>query len=175
MSDTAALVERLARRVEQLEDTLAIQQLITTYGPAVDSGSAEAVGALWTADGVYDVDSGAYRGRAEIEAMVRSDAHQGLIHRGCGHLLDPLNIRVDGDTAVVTCHSQLVLKADKGFRVARVTANRWELVRRADRWAVTLRVARVLDGGDEARELLASGVHPPTAPILHPGATDFLS
>ncbi len=62
MTDPTELVEQLARRVELLEDTLAIQQLVTTYGPAVDSGSAEAVGALWTEDGVYEVDSGAYRG-----------------------------------------------------------------------------------------------------------------
>ncbi|WP_068155376.1 nuclear transport factor 2 family protein [Rhodococcus phenolicus] len=158
MTDQAELVEKLARRVELLEDTLAIQQLVTTYGPAVDSGSAEAVGALWTEDGVYEVDSGAYRGRDEITAMVRSEAHQRFIHGGCGHLMDPLNIRVDGDTAVVTCHSQLILNTDKGFRVARVTANRWELVRGDGRWQVKLRIARVLDGRADARDLLAAGV-----------------
>ncbi|MBH0119813.1 nuclear transport factor 2 family protein [Rhodococcus sp. NPDC003382] len=158
MTDTTTLVEQLVRRVELLEDTLAIQQLITTYGPAVDSGSAEAVGALWTEDGVYEVDSGAYRGRDAIMAMVRSEAHQGYIHGGCGHLLDPLNIRIDGDTAVVTCHSQLILNTDKGFRVKRVTANRWELVRADGRWQVKLRIARVLDGRADARDLLAAGV-----------------
>ncbi|MDV2476945.1 nuclear transport factor 2 family protein [Rhodococcus zopfii] len=158
MTDPTELVEQLARRVELLEDTLAIQQLVTTYGPAVDSGSAEAVGALWTEDGVYEVDSGAYRGRDQIMAMVRSEAHQGYIHGGCGHMLDPLNIRVDGDTAVVICHSQLILNTDKGFRVQRVTANRWELVRMDGRWQVKLRIARVLDGRADARDLLAAGV-----------------
>ncbi|MFZ2529055.1 MAG: nuclear transport factor 2 family protein [Rhodococcus sp. (in: high G+C Gram-positive bacteria)] len=158
MADPTGIVEQLVRRVELLEDTLAIQQLITTYGPAVDSGSAEAVGELWTEDGVYEVDSGAYRGRDEIVAMVRSKAHQGYIHGGCGHLLDPLNIRIDGDAAVVTCHSQLILNTDKGFRVARVTANRWELMRVGGQWRVRLRIARVLDGRADARELLAAGV-----------------
>ncbi|MEZ5151434.1 nuclear transport factor 2 family protein [Rhodococcus zopfii] len=158
MTDPTELVEQLARRVELLEDTLAIQQLVTTYGPAVDSGSSEAVGALWTEDGVYEVDSGAYRGRDQIMAMVRSEAHQGYIHGGCGHMLDPLNIRVDGDTAVVICHSQLILNTDKGFRVQRVTANRWELVRMDGRWQVKLRIARVLDGRADARDLLAAGV-----------------
>ena len=90
--------------------------------------------------------------------MVRSEAHQGYIHGGCGHLLDPLNIRIDGDTAVVTCHSQLILNTDKGFRVKRVTANRWELVRADGRWQVKLRIARVLDGRADARDLLAAGV-----------------
>lgn len=158
MSDPVALVEKLANRVAILEDTLAIQQLITTYGPAVDSGSAEAVGALWTEDGVYRGDFGEYNGRDEITAMVRSDAHQTLINGGCGHLMDPLNIRIDGDTAVVTCHSQLIVNGSKGFRVARVTANRWELVRQGSRWQVRLRVARALDGDADARELLAAGV-----------------
>ena len=47
-------IAALERRVQALDDQLAICQLIATYGPAVDSESAEAVGELWSADGVYD-------------------------------------------------------------------------------------------------------------------------
>jgi hypothetical protein len=47
-------IAALERRVRALEDQLAISQLIATYGPAVDSESAEAVGQLWAAEGVYD-------------------------------------------------------------------------------------------------------------------------
>src|SRR5699024_9009583 len=37
MSDTAALVQRLAERVQVLEDRLAILDLMAFYGPAVDA------------------------------------------------------------------------------------------------------------------------------------------
>jgi ketosteroid isomerase-like protein len=160
MTDTAQLVAQLADRVQLLEDKLAIMNLISSYGPAVDSGQAEKVSGLWTEDGLYDVDTGAMNGRGEIEAMVHSRNHQSYIHGGSGHLLYPPHIQLNGDTAVATCHSQLVLR-DTGtgvYGVARITANRWELSRIDGEWKVTRRVGRVLDGGDEGRGILSSGV-----------------
>ena len=159
MTDTATLVAQLADRVQLLEDTLAIMHIVSGYGPAVDSGSAEDVAGIWTEDGVYDVDTGSMTGRAEIEAMVRSRSHQGYIHGGCAHLVGPPHILIDGDTAVATCHSQLVLRdTEQGVnRVARITANRWEFARVNGEWKVTVRTNRLLDGRDEAREILAAG------------------
>ncbi|MFC9790959.1 nuclear transport factor 2 family protein [Rhodococcus sp. NPDC127528] len=159
MTDSTDLVRRLAERVQLLEDKLDIMHLISGYGPAVDSGSAEAVADLWTEDGRYDVDTGAMTGRTEIEAMVRSRNHQSYIHGGCAHLVGPPHIVLDGDTAVATCHSQLVMHdGESGTnRVARITANRWELARVDGRWKVTVRTNRLLDGRAEAREILAAG------------------
>lgn len=152
-------VEALEARVHTLDDKIAINDLITAYGPAVDSGCAEAVASLWTEDGVYDVDTGIMNGRKAIEAMVRSKAHQSWIGGGCGHLSEPLHVIVDGDTAVATGHTQLVIhNGDGTFRVHRVTANRWELVRQDGAWQVAKRTGRVLDGRSEARDLLAAGV-----------------
>ncbi|NLU81640.1 nuclear transport factor 2 family protein [Rhodococcus sp. HNM0569] len=133
---------------------------MTAYGPAVDSGSAEAVARLWTEDGVYDVDTGVMRGHDQIVAMVQSAAHQNWIGGGCGHVLEPGHILVDGDTAVATGKSQLIIHNAEtgGFDVRRVTASRWELVRIDGEWKVTRRTARLLDGRAEARELLAAGV-----------------
>ncbi|RMI28563.1 nuclear transport factor 2 family protein [Nocardia stercoris] len=155
MTDTAELVTQLAARVRTLEDKLAISGLMAAYGPAIDSGSADAVAALWTDDGVYDIDTGVLRGHAEIIAMVRSRAHQDFIAGGCAHLLEPGHIHVDGDTAVATGKSQLVLRGGDGFRVARITANRWEFARVGGEWKVTRRTSRLLDGRADARELLA--------------------
>lgn len=156
MTELAAL----AARVQLLEDTLAIMNIVSGYGPAVDSGSAEAVADIWTEDGVYDVDTGAMHGHAELEAMVRSTNHQSYIHGGSAHLVGPPHIKIDGDTAVATCHSQLVLRdTEKGVnRVARITANRWEFARIDGAWKVTLRTNRLLDGRAEARDILAAGV-----------------
>ncbi|MFC7446837.1 nuclear transport factor 2 family protein [Rhodococcus daqingensis] len=160
MTDTESLLTRLAARVQLLEDQLALMRIISAYGPAVDSGESATVAAMWTEDGVYDVDTGCLRGHDEIEAMVQSRPHQTYIHDGSGHLVGPPHIDVDGDTAVATCHSQLVLHdpQTRTYRVARITANRWEFARIDGQWKVTLRTNRILDGRAEAREILAAGV-----------------
>lgn len=149
-------LERLEARVQQLEDRLAIGDLIASYGPLVDAGDAAGAAALWAADGVYDVDTGRYDGPDGIAAMVESPGHQRLIGRGCAHLSSPPRIDVDADVAVAVCHSQLVLRREdgSGFDVLRATAHRWELVRTADGWRVSRRTARLLDGDGGARALL---------------------
>lgn len=151
--------ERLAQlesRIRELEDRLAIGELIASYGPLVDAGAAEAAAALWTEDGCYDVDTGRYDGRDGIAAMVESRGHQRLIAGGCAHLTSPPRISLDGDAAVAVGHSQLLVRrADgRGFDVLRATAHRWELVRTPEGWRVHRRTARLLDGGEDARQLL---------------------
>ena len=120
------------------------------------AGNADKVGALWAEDAVYDVDIRNMNGRAEIMEMVRTSPHQDYIKNGCGHLLDPVNIVVDGDTAVATCHSQLLLRNqdEDSFRVWRVTANRFDLKKIDGTWQIQRRTSRVLDGRPEAPELL---------------------
>ncbi|MCK0090568.1 MULTISPECIES: nuclear transport factor 2 family protein [unclassified Rhodococcus (in: high G+C Gram-positive bacteria)] len=157
MTDTAELVASLLERVQLLEDKAAIQEVLTAYGPAVDAGDADAVGELWAEDAVYDIDIRVMEGRDAITEMVRTRPHQDYINEGCGHLLDPVHIRVDGDTAAATCHSLLLrrnLDSDS-YRVWRVTANRFDLARIDGKWKIKRRTARVLNGSEEARELLA--------------------
>ncbi|MFF1942809.1 nuclear transport factor 2 family protein [Rhodococcus qingshengii] len=161
MTDSTALIESLLARVELLEDKLAITELLTTYSPAVDSGSADEVANLWLEDGVYDVDTGAMHGRGELRAMVHSTSHQNWIMNGAAHMMTPAHIRIDGNKAVATCHSQLVIKDPEnptGFKVLRITANRWELIKTDGEWKVELRTNALLDGRPEARALLAAGV-----------------
>lgn len=160
MSDEATRIRELSARLGRLEDRQAIIDLMTSYGPAIDAGDAEAVARVWTEDGVYDVDTGIMRGHAEITAMVLGERHQNYIARGCAHILEPGFVEIDGDTAVATCKSMLVLRREDAtaFDVYRATANRWELVRVEGRWKCRRRIGRVLDGGDEARRVLGAGV-----------------
>ena len=71
--DTDALQRRLGeleRRLAAAEDRLALLQLVASYGPAVDSGSAAETARLWTENGVYDTYPKVLEGRAAIEGMV---------------------------------------------------------------------------------------------------------
>ncbi|MBM9458338.1 nuclear transport factor 2 family protein [Nocardioides sp. zg-536] len=151
-----AQLAALTQRVRALEDVEAVREVVTAYGPAVDAGDAEAVGRLWTDDAVYDLDLKVFTGREEIVEMVRTAPHQDYLAEGCGHLLDPVHVRVDGDEAVATCHSMLLRRSsdEDSFWVWRVSANRFELVRSEGGWLIRRRTARVLDGRASARELL---------------------
>lgn len=153
--DTVASLEARLRRIE---DERAVERVVASYGPLVDAGEADATADLWAHDGTYDVEGWAMRGRDDVAAMVRSDAHQGLIDRGCCHFMGPAVATVDGDDAVAVCESALFVKGDKGFQVWRAGANHFRLQRRDGRWVIVARTTRALDGSDAARPLLADGV-----------------
>jgi uncharacterized protein (TIGR02246 family) len=153
MEDRLAALEQ---RVRLLEDTLAITQLVASYGPLVDAGDAESVAALWTVDGVYDVEGWDMRGRDDLRAMVLSEGHQHLITGGCAHFLGPAQVVVDGDRAVAVCESILVRHRDGGYSVRRAGANHFDLVRESDGWRIAHRVTRALNGATEARDLLTT-------------------
>lgn len=153
MTDRLAAIEA---RLQLLEDQHAISQLVASYGPLVDAGEAERVADLWTEDGVYDVEEFFMASHSEVAAMVRSDAHQGLIRSGCSHFLGPAHVTVDGDRAIAVCESVLLVRHKDRVFPARIGANRFELVRTADGWRTTRRTTRGLDGSAEARAVLAS-------------------
>jgi uncharacterized protein (TIGR02246 family) len=148
----------LAQRLSRIEDERAIERMIACYGPLVDAGESDATADLWAVDGTYDVEGWPMRSRDDVAAMVRSDAHQGLLERGCCHFLGPAVVTVDGDDAVAVCVSALLVKGAKTFAVYRAGANYFRLQRRDGRWQIAHRTTRALDGGTAGRQLLSSGV-----------------
>lgn len=149
-------LQREVARLQRFADITEITQLVASYGPLVDSGSAAATAELWTDGGTYSV-GGLLEmsGRAAIEEMVHSEMHQGFINNGAGHVLTTPAVTVDGDTAVAYNHSLLITADSDGFRVHRLTANKWVLTRSDAGWRVAERVNHVLDGNAEARALFA--------------------
>ena len=157
-SDLEQQVKDLARRVRELEDIKEISQLVAQYGPAADSGSLTAAPKLWERDGVYDVlDVRRMKGRGEIQAMLEGDGHQEVITAGCGHLVTPPHIVLDGDEATGRSHQMLVVwdkDADR-FWVKRVSATRWRWRRTAEGWRIAERTNHNLNGAEAARALMA--------------------
>src|SRR5262245_59054321 len=153
MDDLHDTVSALARRVQALEDELAIHRLIVRYGFAVDMGDADAAAALFTEDTIYDVD-GPLRmvGRAGVAAMVRGPRHQGMLPR-CAHQIGPAVVAVDGDRGVATGYSRVYVRREAGIEIYRVSFNRWELVRRDGGWQMARRTTRLV-GHAEAQALL---------------------
>ena len=149
LEDTVAA---LARRVQALEDELAIHRLIVRYGLAVDGGDAEGAAAVFTEDGVYDVDVGRMEGRDAVRAMVRGERHQAMVGH-CAHQIGPAVVEVDGDRATATGYSRVYLQTVAGTHVYRVSCNRWSLVRRDGGWLIAHRTTRML-GHAEALAVL---------------------
>jgi uncharacterized protein (TIGR02246 family) len=153
MADLEERVAALGRRVEQLEDELAIHRLITSYGLGVDAGDADRGAAVFTEDGVYDVDVGLMEGRDAVRAMVRGSRHQEMVGH-CAHQMGPAVVAFDGaDRAHATGYSRVYLATRAGTHVYRVSLNRWELVRRSGTWLIARRTTRLL-GHPEALALL---------------------
>lgn len=155
------MTDRLAEleaRLAVIEDERAIERMIASYGPLVDAGEADAAAQLWALDGSYDVEGWSMDSRAEVAAMVRSDAHQNLIDGGSTHFLGPAVVTVDVDDAVAVCESILVVRHQKKYLVARAGVHHFQLRRLDGRWQIVRRITRTLDGDAEARRLLAAGV-----------------
>ena len=155
---TQARLQALEERIRHLEDLNEILQVMASYGPCVDSGSARSATELWTEDGTFDVDVGVWNGRAEIEGMLTSDMAVTNRANGCAHVVSMPRVIVDGDAAVATGYMSFIQRQGGSHDITRQTANRWDFVRTAEGWRVQTRTNRLLDGSPAARQLLARSV-----------------
>ena len=157
MNDVDRAISDLQARVAELEDRVAIGQLMALYGPAVDSGSAAVTAGLWIESGSYDAGIVSFEDAAAIGRMVETDPHQQFLRNGAAHIVSTPVIEISGDTAAATSY-QLVIFRDEaadGYRIWRTSANRWEFERTALGWRVARRVNRPLDGTATARDILS--------------------
>jgi hypothetical protein len=150
----------LEERLRRVEDVLAIERVVVSYGPAADAGSNALAASLWAEDGVYDWDAGGepHEGSAAVDRMLQGDGHRGLIAAGAAHFAGPPLIEVDGDRATALVYSLVMRNEGDRYYLWRVSANRWELERAGDSWRVRRRTNRLLDGTGGGRQLFADSI-----------------
>jgi hypothetical protein len=158
--DQQLAMDELAARLHRVEDELAIQRLILSYGPAADAGAASFAASVWLDDGVYDWDAEGepHRGSAAVDTMLSGDGHQGLIAKGAAHFAGPALIDLNGDSAIALNYSLVMLRAAENFKLWRVSAVRWELERAGATWRVRRRTNRLLDSSGEGRRLFGESL-----------------
>lgn len=165
----------LEERLQETEDRLEILNLIAAHPPGTDSGAGEFAASYWMEDGVFDRGAGltGAQGKAAMAAGLTSPGFRQAMREGIAHFAGLPHIELDGDKATVTSYLQIVTPnpqgepveisshgSSKGFRIHRMTVNRWDLVRSDDGWRIARRRLRLLDTGDEGRDLLRELTEP---------------
>jgi hypothetical protein len=162
----------LEDRLRAIEDRLEIYNLIAGHPPSADTGSDDFARAVYVEDGALDLSAGkGATGNAAIAAILTTPEHHAAMAGGLAHFASLPHIEIDGDEAVVTSYLQILTPdhaaapveivghgASKGFRIHRIGANRWELVRTAQGWKIRRRILRPLDGSEPAREILRGAI-----------------
>jgi hypothetical protein len=147
----------LEARLQLMEDELAIQKLVSSYGPLADGGRTKEVCEIWEKDGVYEiVGTDTFVGTAGLKSMFDGPGHQAVIKGGSAHFLSTPHVTVTGDTAHAVCYALLILHKDGGFQIARAVASDWRLRRTPSGWRAVHRLNRLLTGDQKARDILGS-------------------
>jgi hypothetical protein len=148
----------LERRVQELEDVIAITRAAVSYGPFVDGDLTREATELWVEDGEYSTEFIAWHGRGEIVDMLDSDMCVANREAGCSHMISAPRVTVNGDRAVATAYMSFIQRVDDKFLITRHDATVFDFVRTPDGWKVDRRANRLMDGSAESRSLLARGV-----------------
>jgi hypothetical protein len=158
----------LEERIRAIEDRLAIYNLIASHPPSADTGAQSYIRTIFTDDAVLDLGGDkTATGNEAISGMSQRPAHQEAMRGGLAHFAGLPHVALDGDRAVVTSYLQIITPhpsaepvevpahgVSKGYRLHRVGANRWELVRTESGWKIKRRTFRSLDGSEGARDIL---------------------
>jgi len=112
MAEPQAIEERLAqveRRLQELEDTRAIERLQRMYGYFLDNLMMDEIVDLFTDDGEVEIGSrGTYRGREGVEILMRQILGAGRRGIGVGEVLNHLQLQgiVDVDAEGTSAHGR---------------------------------------------------------------------
>ena len=171
-------VKTIEDRIRAIEDRLEIYNLIASHPPSADTAAQSYIQSIFTEDGALDL-GGAKRadGNQAIAQIVARPEHGQAINGGLAHFAGLPHVTIDGDRAVVTSYLQILAahpSADeievpahgtsRGYRIHRVGANRWELVRTPRGWKIKRRTYRTLDGSQAALDILRQALAPAEQP-----------
>ena len=158
-------IHTIEQRLQAIEDRLEVLNLVAAHPPGADSASHDFAESFWLADGTVDM-AGQAKGYESMIGVLNTPGFAKAQGQGICHFAGLPHIVIDGDHAVATSYLQ-ILAADpegkpfdlsahgtsKGFRVLRLSANRWELQRTSQGWRIKSRTMRSMDN-PASRELL---------------------
>ena len=131
-------------RIQQMEDRLAIEHLLTEYGRTLDSRDFAAYSRLFAVNGEWKGALGTYRGPAAIQAAMEkifTDAAADIPKGKNFHVMSNFDISVQGDRA--TARSMFIFYKMEGSKPEAAVAGRYEdiLIREKGAWRFLQRTA----------------------------------
>jgi hypothetical protein len=164
-------------RIRAIEDRLEIYNLIAGHPPSADTAAQSYIQSVFTRDAVLDLGGAkTASGNQAISELSQRPAHREAITAGLAHFAGLPHVTIEGDRAVATSYLQILAPhptadeiavpahgVSRGYRIHRVGANRWELVRTSEGWKIKRRTFRTLDGSDPALAILRQALAPSRA------------
>jgi hypothetical protein len=160
VEDRLAAVEA---RLGVLEDQEKIRRCLARYGFNADLGRSEEYLAIWSEDGLYDLDNGKLEGTAALWDMISSPTghHKSAIENRSMHAVGNLFIEIDGDTAWAEGYSIVWVRGPNGHEPKTAGYNHWDFRRKGEGWLMTRRLRREVGGPQWGGETIKSYVDAP--------------
>jgi ketosteroid isomerase-like protein len=149
----------IEKRMQRVEDEIAIQRLLIDYAAFLDSRNYAAYAALFTADGEWSNAGGSRKGQPAIRAMLEGTlGAAGGANRANYHIISNPRIQIEGDRATATSRYLFVMRAADGRptpSLAGVYTD--DLVRQGREWKIRRRVADdIMPTPEEWRKTMAA-------------------
>jgi hypothetical protein len=119
-------------------EKLAIQELCARYCHTIDSQDSEGWSQCFTADGVFEFDGWAMRGRAALREY--AEAHAEVMR--CRHLTLNCLYEVKGDAATGRAATVVTLATESGYKILGQGAYDDRLVKEGGGWLIAYRLLR---------------------------------
>jgi hypothetical protein len=167
-------IPSLEDRLRAIEDRLAIYTLIASHPPSADTAAANYTREVYVEDGVFDrgpklegaygvdaiasfhPEAGAQGSHSRGTCSLRRPAsHRSTRRSGHRNLLSPDPLFRSSGRATRTAQPRV----SQGYRIHRVVANRWQLVKTKGEWMIKTRTILPIDGSSEPLEILSQGLN----------------
>lgn len=139
-NDTSALEQR----VQELEDQIAIQRVITDYSAYLDARDYDGYVGLFTEDGVWANGETRREGQDEIRAMLTGlfgEVPEDFVNTSSFHQISNFEIDVDGDEATAKSRFIFVMRGEGGAPTNELSGQYHDrLVRTEQGWKIAERV-----------------------------------
>jgi hypothetical protein len=149
----------LEKHVQQLQDQVAIREVLIRYGEYLDARDYAGYASLFAKDGVWTGGFGSASGPAAIQAMLEEHLGKpepGFLNKSNFHLMTTAVIEVDGDTAKARSR-YMFFTASPDNKPTPALAGRYvdDFVRESGVWKIKLRTTNGVipfrDGSDPNR------------------------
>jgi len=133
MNPPEATADELGRRVQRLEDLMAIHQLFVDYGRYLDAGDVGAYASLFAEDGeVLLGPLGRAKGRAAIEKLMGNALRQ---QGSSYHIISSPQVSLDGDHATASVMWSVIARTAEGGPALTMVGRHVDVLRREpDGW-----------------------------------------